>query len=180
MEKKGDNGPYLIVVPLSTMSNWVLEFKKWSPTITVVVYKGKPQTRKQIYKDELAGGTFNVLLTSYEYVMLDKSDLSKLEWAYIIIDEGHRIKNKNSKLSNTLRQYMSRHRVLLTGTPLQNDLGELWSLLNFLLPNIFNSADNFEQWFNAPFQYGSKKGKADFIQPNEEETLLIINRLHKV
>jgi len=70
MEKKGDNGFYLIVVPLSTMSNWVLEFKKWSPTVTVVVYKGKPQTRKQIFKEELAGGTFNVLLTSYEYVIL--------------------------------------------------------------------------------------------------------------
>jgi SNF2 family DNA or RNA helicase len=76
---------------------------------------------------------------------------------------------------------MSRHRLLLTGTPLQNDLTELWSLLNFLLPSIFNSSDNFEQWFNAPFHYAQKKGKPEtMIQPNEEETLLIINRLHKV
>lgn len=96
-----------------------MEFKKWAPSVTVVIYKGKPQTRKQIYKEDLAGGKFNVLLTSYEYVMLDKSDLSKIEWCYIVIDEGHRIKNKNSKLSNVLRQYMCRHRLLLTGTPLQ-------------------------------------------------------------
>lgn len=77
---------------------------------------------------------------------------------------------------------MSRHRLLLTGTPLQNDLGELWSLLNFLLPTIFNSSDNFEQWFNAPFAYSkNSKGKQETtMELNEEETLLIINRLHKV
>lgn len=119
MEKKNDNGPYMICVPLSTISNWALEFKKWAPDISLVIYKGKPQVRKQIYRDEIAGGMLNVVLTSYEYVMLDKSDLGKLEWNYIIIDEGHRIKNRNSKLSNVLRQYMSRHRLLLTGTPLQ-------------------------------------------------------------
>jgi SNF2 family DNA or RNA helicase len=146
------------------------------------VYKGTQPIRKQIFKDQLASAQFNVLLISYEYVMLDKGDLSKIEWNYIIVDEGHRIKNRNSKLSNTLRQYMSRHRLLLTGTPLQNDLHELWSLLNFLLPNIFNSASNFEQWFNAPFQGPNQKKKtmeAD-MQLNEEESLLIINRLHKV
>lgn len=120
MEKKNNNGPFLIVVPLSTISNWAIEFSKWAPSITVVVYKGKPPVRKQLYKEEIQGALFNVLLTSYEYVMIDKSDLSKTEWDYIIIDEGHRIKNRNSKLSNVLRQnYMSRHRLLLTGTPLQ-------------------------------------------------------------
>ena len=197
MEKKGVAGPYLIVVPLSynlitttlffnlffrTMSNWTLEFAKWAPSINVVIFKGKPQTRKQIFKDQIAKSMFNVCLTSYEYIMIDKSDLAKIEWKYIIIDEGHRIKNKNSKLSSILRQYMSRHRILLTGTPLQNDLGELWALLNFLLPNIFNSSDNFEQWFNAPFAFANKKGKAEAaaLMPNEEEQLLIINRLHKV
>ncbi|PRP74645.1 putative global transcription activator SNF2L2-like [Planoprotostelium fungivorum] len=180
MEKKGDNGPFMVVVPLSTISNWTLEFSKWAPSVNVVVYKGKPSVRKQIYKDEIMNSKFNVVVISYEYVMMDKSDLSKIEWDYIIVDEGHRIKNRNSKLSNTLRQYMSRHRLLLTGTPLQNDLGELWSLLNFLLPQIFNSSDNFEQWFNAPFAFAQKKGKMETIQPNEEETLLIIHRLHKV
>eukprot|EP01119_Soliformovum_irregulare_P000784 TRINITY_DN10578_c0_g1_i3.p1 TRINITY_DN10578_c0_g1~~TRINITY_DN10578_c0_g1_i3.p1 ORF type:complete len:1288 (-),score=409.11 TRINITY_DN10578_c0_g1_i3:19-3882(-) len=181
MEKKNNNGPFLVIAPLSTMSNWILEFQRWAPAIKLVIYKGKPAARKQIYREEMAGGTFNAVLTSYEYVMLDKSDLGKVEWDYIIIDEGHRIKNKNSKLSNILRKYMSRHRLLLTGTPLQNDLGELWSLLNFLLPTIFNSSDNFETWFNAPFAYAQQKKKSETtIAPNEEETLLIINRLHKV
>lgn len=114
--------------------------------------------------------------------MHDKGDLGKLEWEYIIIDEGHRIKNKKSKLSTTLRSYMSRRRLLLTGTPLQNDLSELWSLLNFLLPDIFGSSDDFDQWFNAPFSYtkGIKPKNEDAMTLNEEETMLIINRLHKV
>ncbi len=105
---------------LRTISNWSLEFRKWAPPIGLVVYKGAPAARKHTFRDELGHGMFNVCLTSYEYVMLDKADLGKIEWNYIIIDEGHRIKNRNSKLSTTLRNsYMSRHRLLLTGTPLQ-------------------------------------------------------------
>ena len=93
---------------------------------------------------------FNVLLTTYELVMKDKMRLKKFKYRYIIIDEGHRMKNAASKLSATLLQYESQHRVLLTGTPLQNSLTELWALLNFLLPKIFSSSDTFEQWFSAP------------------------------
>lgn len=109
--------------------------------------------------------------------MKDKAALSKIKWNYIIIDEGHRMKNHNCKLSTILGSaYSSRHRLLLTGTPLQNSLPELWSLLNFLLPSIFDCVDSFEQWFNAPFS-NTLGGE---VEMNEEEKLLIINRLHKV
>jgi SWI/SNF-related matrix-associated actin-dependent regulator of chromatin subfamily A protein 2/4 len=79
---------------------------------------------------------FNVLLTTYEYILKDKSVLAKIRWKYMIIDEGHRMKN----------HYLSPHRLLLTGTPLQNKIPELWALLNFLLPSIFKSCSTFEQW----------------------------------
>lgn len=109
--------------------------------------------------------------------MKDKSALSKVKWNYIIVDEGHRMKNHSCKLSMILASaYSSRHRLLLTGTPLQNSLPELWSLLNFLLPSIFDCVDSFEQWFNAPF---SNTLGGD-VEMNEEEKLLIIHRLHKV
>jgi ATP-dependent helicase STH1/SNF2 len=79
-----------------------------------------------------------VLLTTYDFVLRDSKDLSKIKWNYIIIDEGHRIKNADSKLASTLmKAYSSKHRLLLSGTPLQNNLTELWALLNFLLPTIF-------------------------------------------
>ena len=96
----------------------------------------------------------------------------------MIIDEGHRMKNTNSKLSSTLTQYyFSRHRLILTGTPLQNNLPELWALLNFVLPKIFNSVKTFDDWFNTPF---ANTGGQEKMELNEEESLLIIRRLHKV
>jgi ATP-dependent helicase STH1/SNF2 len=95
-----------------------------------------------------------------------------------VLDEGHRMKNTQSKLSQTLTQYYhSRYRLILTGTPLQNNLPELWALLNFVLPKIFNSVKSFDEWFNTPF---ANSGTGDKIELNEEEALLIIRRLHKV
>ncbi|EFA85905.1 SNF2-related domain-containing protein [Heterostelium album PN500] len=171
--------PYLIVAPLSTISNWESEFARWAPKLPVIIYRGKPDERKLLAKRIPRNG-FIVVITSFEYIIADKQILSRHTWCYIIIDEGHRIKNKSAKLSVQLRQYHSKNRLLLTGTPLQNDLGELWSLLNFLLPNIFNSLDTFEQWFNAPFA-NTKSAKANsLIKVNEEESLIIINRLHQV
>ncbi|XP_050537344.1 ATP-dependent helicase brm [Daktulosphaira vitifoliae] len=175
MEKKKVNGPFLIIVPLSTLSNWVLEFEKWSPSVCVVAYKGSPIMRRTL-QAQMRSTKFNVLLTTYEYVIKDKAVLAKLHWKYMIIDEGHRMKNHHCKLTQVLNtHYNAPHRLLLTGTPLQNKLPELWALLNFLLPSIFKSCSTFEQWFNAPFATTGEK-----VELNEEETILIIRRLHKV
>lgn len=178
IEKKHQSGPFLIIVPLSTLTNWSLEFDKWAPSIVKVVYKGAPSVRKAIQMTEIKHGNFNVVLTTYEYIIKDRPVLSKIKWIHIIIDEGHRLKNAQSKLTTVLTQhYQCRYRLILTGTPLQNNLPELWALLNFLLPKIFNSVKSFDEWFNSPFatQVGEEK-----IQLNEEEQLLIIRRLHKV
>ncbi|KAL7293002.1 hypothetical protein TKK_0013451 [Trichogramma kaykai] len=175
MEKKRVNGPFLIIVPLSTLSNWMLEFEKWAPSVVVVSYKGSPAGRRAI-QSQMRATKFNVLLTTYEYIIKDKSVLAKLQWKYMIIDEGHRMKNHHCKLTQVLNtHYLASHRLLLTGTPLQNKLPELWALLNFLLPSIFKSCSTFEQWFNAPFATTGEK-----VELNEEETILIIRRLHKV
>lgn len=159
----------------STLSNWVLEFEKWSPSVIVVSYKGSPAGRRQI-QSQMRSTKFNVLLTTYEYVIKDKGVLAKvwrllqqgpvfltslgfqLQWKYMIIDEGHRMKNHHCKLTQVLNtHYLAPHRLLLTGTPLQNKLPELWALLNFLLPSIFKSCSTFEQWFNAPFATTGEK-----------------------
>jgi ATP-dependent helicase STH1/SNF2 len=127
-------------------------------------------------------------LTTYEYILNDKATLSKVPWQYIIVDEGHRMKNQKSKFALTLgQQYQSAHRVLLTGTPLQNNLSELWALLNFLLPKIFASCDEFQKWFDKPLSKvhpgagaNSKLANTEkqVFELSEEEQLLIINRLH--
>ncbi len=144
--------------------------------------------RKELYREEMQGGQFNVLLTTYDYIMKDKAVLRKTLWQYIIVDEGHRMKNANCKFSQILgNSYRANHRLLLTGTPLQNSISELWALLNFLLPHIFHSVDSFEQWFNKPFASfaGGAKGSHGNSEENEselreEEKLLVIHRLHQV
>uniref|UniRef100_A0A4W3GPF3 SWI/SNF related BAF chromatin remodeling complex subunit ATPase 4a n=1 Tax=Callorhinchus milii TaxID=7868 RepID=A0A4W3GPF3_CALMI len=175
MEHKRINGPFLIIVPLSTLSNWAYEFDKWAPSVVRISYKGSPAARRA-FVPQLRSGKFNVLLTTYEYIIKDKHVLAKIRWKYMIVDEGHRMKNHHCKLTQVLNtHYVAPRRLLLTGTPLQNKLPELWALLNFLLPTIFKSCSTFEQWFNAPFAMTGEK-----VDLNEEETILIIRRLHKV
>ncbi|XP_045889799.1 probable global transcription activator SNF2L2 isoform X3 [Micropterus dolomieu] len=175
MEHKRINGPFLIIVPLSTLSNWVYELDKWAPSVVKIAYKGTPALRRGLVP-QLRSGKFNVLLTTYEYIIKDKQILAKIRWKYMIVDEGHRMKNHHCKLTQVLNtHYVAPRRLLLTGTPLQNKLPELWALLNFLLPTIFKSCSTFEQWFNAPFAMTGER-----VDLNEEETILIIRRLHKV
>ncbi|TFY69209.1 hypothetical protein EVJ58_g540 [Rhodofomes roseus] len=177
IEVKKQRGPYLVIVPLSTMTNWSGEFAKWAPSVNMISYKGNPAQRKTL-QNELKYNSFQVLLTTYEYIIKDRAHLARMKWVHMIIDEGHRMKNTQSKLAQTLTQYYhSRYRLILTGTPLQNNLPELWALLNFVLPKIFNSVKSFDEWFNTPF---ANSGTGDKIELNEEEALLIIRRLHKV
>lgn len=177
IEVKRQPGPYLVIVPLSTMTNWNLEFEKWAPAVKKIVYKGPPNVRRA-QQNQIKSGDFQVLLTTFEYIIKDRPILGKIKWIHMIIDEGHRMKNTQSKLSYTLTTYYtSQYRLILTGTPLQNNLPELWALLNFVLPKIFNSVKTFDEWFNTPF---ANTGGQDKIELTEEESLLIIRRLHKV
>ncbi|GAB4851223.1 hypothetical protein Ancab_030519 [Ancistrocladus abbreviatus] len=181
METKNDRGPFLVVVPSSVLPGWESEIAFWAPGINKIVYAGPPEERRRLFKESIIHQKFNVLLTTYEYLMNkhDRPKLSKIHWHYIIIDEGHRIKNASCKLNAELKHYQSTHRLLLTGTPLQNNLEELWALLNFLLPNIFNSSEDFSQWFNKPFESNVDNSQDEALL-SEEENLLIINRLHQV
>lgn len=176
-EIKNERQPFLVIVPLSTITNWTIEFEKWAPTLRTVIYKGNPNQRRSL-QHQIRTGNFDVLLTTYEYIIKDRALLAKHDWAHMIIDEGHRMKNAQSKLSHTLTHYYrSKNRLILTGTPLQNNLPELWALLNFVLPKIFNSSKTFDEWFNTPF---ANTGAQEKLEMTEEETLLVIRRLHKV
>merc|ERR1711881_131857 len=112
----GEHGPYLVIVPLSTLTNWTNEFEKWAPDVVKIVYKGPPNQRRQ-HQQQIRWGQFQVLLTTYEFIIKDRPILSKIKWLHMIVDEGHRMKNANSKLSSTITQYYTtRYRLILTGT----------------------------------------------------------------
>merc|ERR1719376_1962762 len=143
------SGPHMVLVPKSTLANWMNEFKKWCPSLRAVCLIGDQETRNTFIRDVMMPGGWDVCVTSYEMILREKSVFKKFNWRYIIIDEAHRIKNEESKLSLIVREIKTANRLLLTGTPLQNNLHELWALLNFLLPEVFSSSEDFDEWFNT-------------------------------
>ena len=143
----GITGPHLIAVPKSTLDNWNREFKMWIPEVNVLILQGAKDERHELINERLIDEKFDVCITSYEMILREKSHLKKFAWEYIIIDEAHRIKNEESSLAQIIRIFNSRNRLLITGTPLQNNLHELWALLNFLLPDVFGDSEAFDQWF---------------------------------
>lgn len=142
-------GPFLLVIPLSTMASWQKEFETWAPELNVVVYLGDVGSRNMIRSYEWCHPgnkrlKFNVLLTTYEILLKDKSFLGAVSWAVLGVDEAHRLKNDDSLLYKSLFDFDTNHRLLITGTPLQNSLRELWALLHFIMPQRFDSWPDFE------------------------------------
>lgn len=180
LREQGVYGPFLIAAPLSTTSNWVAEFKKWTPDIPVVLYHGSKQEREELRRKKLknpGSETFPVICTSYEICMNDRKHLAHFGWKFVIIDEGHRIKNLNCRLIQELQSYQSANRLLITGTPLQNNLTELWSLLHFLMPSVFDKLESFESWFD--FSALKEKGGHEQILSQERRTSLV-SSLHAI
>lgn len=141
--------------------NWIREFKNWCPSIRAIRMGGTKEERlifekEHWKKDESGEFNWDVLVTSYEGILKEKNKLGKIEWCYLIIDEAHRIKNESSSLSKAVRTMHTDHRLLITGTPLQNNLRELWALLNFLMPEIFGDADQFDAWFSMSDEAGQE------------------------
>ncbi|XP_044484537.1 ISWI chromatin-remodeling complex ATPase CHR11 isoform X2 [Mangifera indica] len=164
-EFRGITGPHMVVAPKSTLGNWMNEIRRFCPILRAVKFLGNPDERRHIREELLVARKFDVCVTSFEMAIKEKSALRRFSWRYIIIDEAHRIKNENSLLSKTMRLYNTNYRLLITGTPLQNNLHELWSLLNFLLPEIFSSAETFDEWFQIS---------------GENDQQEVVQQLHKV
>uniref|UniRef100_A0A8C9T949 Chromodomain helicase DNA binding protein 3 n=1 Tax=Scleropages formosus TaxID=113540 RepID=A0A8C9T949_SCLFO len=175
-------GPFLVSAPLSTIINWEREFEMWAPDFYVVTYTGDKESRAIIRENELSfddsavkGGKkafkeaaikFHVLLTSYELVTIDQTALKSIDWACLVVDEAHRLKNNQSKFFRRLNDYKIDHKLLLTGTPLQNNLEELFHLLNFLTPNRFNNLEGFLEEFADISKEDQIKKLHDLLGPH--------------
>uniref|UniRef100_A0A8D2J3Y3 Chromodomain helicase DNA binding protein 5 n=1 Tax=Varanus komodoensis TaxID=61221 RepID=A0A8D2J3Y3_VARKO len=178
-------GPYLVSAPLSTIINWEREFEMWAPGFYVVTYTGDKESRSVIRDNEFSfedhairSGRkvfrmrkevqikFHVLLTSYELITIDQAVLGSIEWACLVVDEAHRLKNNQSKFFRVLNSYQIDYKLLLTGTPLQNNLEELFHLLNFLTPERFNNLEGFLEEFADISKEDQIKKLHDLLGPH--------------
>ncbi|KAG8533709.1 uncharacterized protein KY384_001450 [Bacidia gigantensis] len=177
-------GPHLIVVPTSVMLNWEMEFKKFLPGFKVLTYYGTQEERKRKRAGWMDDSKWNVWITSYTLITQDQQIFKRKAWHYMILDEAHNIKNFQSLRWQTLLTFRTRARLLLTGTPLQNNLTELWSLLYFLMPSEesekgiagFNNLDEFTQWFKKPSEQILEQGKETL----DNEAREAVRKLHDI
>ncbi|CAN6309562.1 unnamed protein product [Urochloa humidicola] len=179
LKGKGMHGPYMIIAPLSTLSNWVNEISRFVPSVTSIIYHGDKVARAEIRRKFMpttknaVSPDFPIVVTSYEMAMSDARFLAHYKWKYVVVDEGHRLKNSKCKLLREIKRIPMDNKLLLTGTPLQNNLAELWSLLNFILPDIFASHQEFESWFDF-----SAKGSEE--ETEEKRRVHVVSKLHAI
>ncbi|XDV44416.1 hypothetical protein PO909_012707 [Leuciscus waleckii] len=169
---KGNWGPHLIIVPTSVMLNWEMELKRWCPGFKILTYYGSQKERKLKRQGWTKPNAFHVCITSYKLVLQDHQAFRRKSWRYLILDEAQNIKNFKSQRWQSLLNFNSQRRLLLTGTPLQNSLMELWSLMHFLMPHVFQSHREFKEWFSNPL--------TGMIEGSQEYNEGLIKRLHKV
>lgn len=187
LQIQGVNGPFLVVAPLATLPNWVREFEKWLPSKPVVRYHGSAPEREAMMKGALnpkerRNKDFPVIITSFETAIRDQNKLARLStYAYVIVDEGHRLKNHRCMLIRSLKQLDASNRLLLTGTPIQNTLDELWSLLNFVNPLIFDDLSVFQSWFGfKDIGQKSNRGTTEEDILMEQRKNQTVSKLHDI
>ncbi|PPQ63756.1 hypothetical protein CVT24_004265 [Panaeolus cyanescens] len=173
---RGIWGPHLIIVPTSVILNWEMEFKKFLPGFRVLSYHGTTKRRKELRQGWNDKHSFNVCITSYTLASRDAHIFKRKAWYYMILDEAHMIKNFKSQRWNILLMFRSYRRLLLTGTPLQNNLTELWSLLQFLMSGAnFANLKEFGEWFANPLEKAIEAGTV-----LDDDTMQRVNKLHTV
>ncbi|CZT49906.1 probable SWR1-DEAH-box protein, putative RNA helicase [Rhynchosporium secalis] len=177
-------GPHLVIVPTSVMLNWEMEFKKWCPGFKILTYYGSQEERKRKRLGWKTDDAWNVIITSYQLVIQDQQVFKRRRWHYMILDEAHNIKNFNSQRWQVMLNFNTRARLLITGTPLQNNLTELWSLLYFLMPSDgtgqgvggFADLKEFQDWFKKPSEQILEHGREQM----DDESKGIITKLHRL
>ena len=177
-EHKDNFGPFLVIAPSTTLFNWHNETLKFCPGLKSLPYwgslKGRKYLRRYLQQHFLGKreSNFHVVITSYQIAVTDEKILQRLTWSYIILDEAQAIKNIKGQRWNTLLGLRSRNKLLLTGTPIQNTMAELWALLHFIMPKLFDSHEQFQEWFSKDIEaHSQNKQKLNQTQ---------LDRLHAI
>ncbi|CAF4014183.1 unnamed protein product [Adineta steineri] len=172
-------GPFLVVAPLSTLTNWCTEFARFAPNITCMVYHGNKEKLAELQQElkqyrQTKKSAPIVIITAYHVIISSKAFFKREQWPLLVIDEGHRLKNPKCQLMVMLRRIQTGSRFLLTGTPVQNNMSEMWSLMNFLLPEIFDEPEVFERYFEIDTISNSNMS---FKEEQERSVLSIFHQI---
>ncbi|OMJ10803.1 putative DNA helicase INO80 [Smittium culicis] len=158
-EVHGIWGPFMVVAPSSTLHNWQQEISRFTPDFKILPYWGTQKDRKILRKSfwnlknlGRRESAFHILITSYQLVVIDEPVLNRVKWQYMVLDEAQAIKSSSSARWKSLLQFRCRNRLLLTGTPIQNSMQELWALLHFIMPSLFDSHEEFSEWFSRDIE----------------------------
>ncbi|XP_030777592.1 chromatin-remodeling ATPase INO80 isoform X2 [Rhinopithecus roxellana] len=177
-ERENIWGPFLIISPASTLNNWHQEFTRFVPKFKVLPYWGNPHDRKVIRRFwsqktlYTQDAPFHVVITSYQLVVQDVKYFQRVKWQYMVLDEAQALKSSSSVRWKILLQFQCRNRLLLTGTPIQNTMAELWALLHFIMPTLFDSHEEFNEWFSKDIESHAENKSA--IDENQ------LSRLHMI
>ncbi|KAL4841753.1 hypothetical protein H8958_014529 [Nasalis larvatus] len=148
-------GPTVIVCPTTVMHQWVKEFHTWWPPFRVaVLHETGSYTHKKEKLIRDVAHCHGILITSYSYIRLMQDDISRYDWHYVILDEGHKIRNPNAAVTLACKQFRTPHRIILSGSPMQNNLRELWSLFDFIFPGKLGTLPVFMEQFSVPITMG--------------------------
>jgi len=186
-ESERDAGPFLVIAPLSTISNWQREVRRFAPAAPCHLLYPKREAQEKWWSrleettacEQLGGRQIgSIFITSYDTAIALRTMLDQVKWNFIVVDEGHRIKNRKCRLTKYLKTFQSTGRLLLTGTPMQNNMGELWSLLNFIQPDIFDDYEIFELWFNAKSLHEDEDEKARLVAQEDKKSVL--SSIHRI
>jgi len=181
------SGPFIVVAPLATLPNWIREFEKWLPSVPVCRFHGSAQDRDAMLegplnKSKRKNADYPVIVTSYEVAIRDEKRLNKIgEFTFLVVDEGQRLKNHRCTLISSLKRIRAANRLLLSGTPIQNNLDELWSLLNFVNPSIFDDLTIFQSWFGfkniGEKSHGASTAEDILMEERKNQT---VTKLHDI
>ena len=161
---------------MSVVKNWKRELDKWLPDLRCVILPATEFEREEVVANVIKPRNFDIIITSYEGCVKNMKNLQKFDWEYLVIDEAHRIKNENSNLAKQASRLYKRRTLLLTGTPLQNDLHELWALLNFLMPELFNDPELFDKIFEEQDENGEEMTKMQILENKKK----LIRQIHAI
>ncbi|KAL0481875.1 DNA excision repair protein ERCC [Acrasis kona] len=157
LDNVGEFKPSLIITPATIMKQWVREFHDWWPSFRVAILHGSgsgEQKEKEAFIADMANNTGGILITTYEGMRINQDILIDREWGYIILDEGHRIRNPDAEATIAVKRFETPHRIILSGTPIQNNLKELWSLFDFVFPGKLGTLPVFQNQFAIPISHG--------------------------